>query len=74
MLSESERLFRKRGFMADVGDVETMAKYGIEILSNPELYKMMRKAAVDRAGEFSIEKILPMYEDLYARALKSVKK
>ncbi len=65
-------LHGKTGYMANVGDVEAMANFGIELLSNPTLHAQMCDEAMRRAEDFSIEKILPMYEDLYKRALASV--
>jgi len=63
----------KTGYTTNVGDVKNMAKYGIELLTNPELHAQMSRNAYARAETFSIEKIIPMYEDLYERALRSVR-
>lgn len=60
------------GFTANVGDVKTMAKYGIHILKDERLHAKMSESAYNQAQSFSIERILPMYEDVYERALKSV--
>lgn len=60
------------GFTANVGDVKTMAKYGIHILKDETLHAKMSESAYKQAQSFSIERILPMYEDVYERALKSV--
>jgi len=62
------------GYMADVGDVDTMAKYGAELLKDAVLHKKISQAAIARAEEFSIEKILPMYEEVYKKALNLVAK
>jgi len=55
------------GYMADVGDVETMSKYAIEILSNAEQLATMKEKAYEHACEFDISKIIPQYENLYSR-------
>jgi N-acetyl-alpha-D-glucosaminyl L-malate synthase BshA len=55
------------GFLSKVGDTEDMAKNAIEILTNDELFIQMRKNAFERAKVFCIEKVLPMYEEIYER-------
>ena len=55
------------GFLSKVGDTEDMAKNAIEILTNYELFIQMRKNAFERAKVFCIEKVLPMYEEIYER-------
>lgn len=55
----------KTGFLADVGDVEAMANYAIQLLSDETLHKTFSKNALERAKEFDIENILPKYESYY---------
>ena len=55
------------GFLSKVGDTENMAKNAIKILTNDELFIQMRKNAFERAKVFCIEKVLPMYEEIYER-------
>ncbi len=61
----------KSGYLADVGDVDTMAGYAIELLSNDHLLREMgkqaRAAAMDR---FCSTKIVKQYEDFYRRVLE----
>jgi N-acetyl-alpha-D-glucosaminyl L-malate synthase BshA len=59
------------GFLADVGDVETMARYAIELLDDENALHTMRKAsrAVAQA-RFCSSKIVPQYEDFYRRVLE----
>jgi glycosyltransferase involved in cell wall biosynthesis len=61
----------KSGYLADVGDVETMARYAIELLTNDVLLRTMgkqaRAAATDR---FCASKIVKQYEDFYLRVLE----
>lgn len=59
----------KSGFVSPIGDVESMAARGIEILSDDNLAKFKR-GALDRAKEFGIERILPMYENLYNQVIE----
>jgi glycosyltransferase involved in cell wall biosynthesis len=60
----------KTGFLADVGDVDTMANYALEILSDDAKLKQMGEQA--RAGaqaRFCASKIIPMYEKYYREVL-----
>jgi glycosyltransferase involved in cell wall biosynthesis len=59
------------GYLADVGDVDTMARYAIELLSDESALRAMAKAAraVARA-RFCSSKIVPQYEDYYRRVLE----
>jgi len=58
------------GFTADVGDVESMAAQALEILKDPEQHQRFKKAARQQAAKFSIDRVGPLYVDLYQRALK----
>ena len=53
------------GFLCDVGDVEMMADYAIQILKDDELQKRFAQNALNHAKRFSIDKILPAYESYY---------
>jgi L-malate glycosyltransferase len=57
------------GFTSQVGDVDDMAKNAIALLKNEELLKTFKKNALKQALNFHIDKILPLYEDLYNKAL-----
>ena len=60
------------GMMSNVGDVEDMAKNTRYLLSDDVRLERFRVKARERALEFSIEKILPQYENLYNSVLKLV--
>jgi N-acetyl-alpha-D-glucosaminyl L-malate synthase BshA len=61
----------KSGYLADVGDVETMARYAIELLSDEQRLKEMGKVARTVAIErFGSAKIVKQYEDFYRRVLE----
>ncbi|MEI6184903.1 MAG: N-acetyl-alpha-D-glucosaminyl L-malate synthase BshA [Bacteroidota bacterium] len=55
------------GFMANVGDVESMAAYAIEILQNDSKLEEMKDAAFAQAERFDISNIIPQYENIYRR-------
>ncbi len=61
------------GFLSNVGDVSRMASFGVEILKEEKLHQQFKKQALERAKEFDIYKILPMYEALYEKALSNKK-
>ena len=54
----------KNGFMSDVGDVNDMAKNALFILREENL-PAFKAAALERAKEFDIHRILPLYEAFY---------
>jgi N-acetyl-alpha-D-glucosaminyl L-malate synthase BshA len=56
------------GFTCEVGDVETMAKKACHILDDANLQKF-KKGALNRAKDFDVSNILPMYEELYTSTL-----
>ncbi len=59
------------GFLADVGDVETMSRYAIELLSDETRLRAMGKQARAAArAKFCTSKIIPLYEDFYRRVLE----
>ena len=63
------------GFMADVGDVDTMARYAIELLGDESALRAMGKRA--RAGakeKYCSSKIIPLYEDFYRKVLEQSSK
>jgi len=58
------------GYMGNVGDVKDMAEKAISILSDNNKLREFKSNALKRAGEFDIQNILPLYEQLYRKALK----
>ena len=55
------------GYMANVGDVESMAGYAIEILQNDAKLEEMKDAAFAQAERFDISNIIPQYENIYRK-------
>ena len=59
------------GFLAEAGDVRTMADYAIRLLENPTLHSEVAQAARQTAmNRFCTSLIIPKYEDLYRRVLE----
>lgn len=61
------------GFLSDVGDVEDMAKNAIHILGDEKRLKEFKRGALRTATKFDINKIVPLYEGLYEKALSKDK-
>ena len=60
----------KSGFLANVGDVETMAGFAIEILSDEKrLHEMGKTARWEAQTRFCASKVIPEYERFYERVL-----
>lgn len=57
----------KTGFMADVGDVKTLANFAITILQDEAKLNKMKMAAYQQACKFDLNSIIPLYEKLYSR-------
>jgi N-acetyl-alpha-D-glucosaminyl L-malate synthase BshA len=61
------------GMLSNVGDVEDMAKNALYILDNEERHSQFKHNAKIQAQKFAIEKVLPMYENLYKKVVKNKK-
>ena len=57
------------GYLAEIGDVEAMAKHSIHILKDPEEWRRMSAGARAAAAQFSVDKVVPMYENYYLKVL-----
>lgn len=55
------------GFMANVGDVESMSRFAIDLLRDDAKLNAMKDAAYKQARRFDIKNIIPRYEKLYSR-------
>jgi N-acetyl-alpha-D-glucosaminyl L-malate synthase BshA len=57
------------GYLSNVGDIEGMAANAIKILQNNETLNNFKSNALTTAKKFDIQNILPLYEELYLRAI-----
>jgi glycosyltransferase involved in cell wall biosynthesis len=65
----------ENGFLAEVGDVETMARQAIDILSDESrLRQMGQRARVAAQGRFCATRIIPQYEKFYRAVLERASK
>ena len=62
----------KEGFLADVGDIDTMANAVRRILTHRELYQTLSDAARRRAENFERTRVVARYENLYLSLLNAV--
>jgi N-acetyl-alpha-D-glucosaminyl L-malate synthase BshA len=60
------------GFIAEIGDVDRMAKYALELLSNEKKYKLFAENSRQRAvNKFDKSRVVPLYEEYYEQILRS---
>lgn len=58
------------GFLADVGDIDTMSKKSLDILRDDAVLDGFKQRAFDHAQKFNIDAIIPQYENIYRRFCK----
>lgn len=62
-----------QGYLCEVGNVDCMAEHALKILADDNLARFKQAAKIRAHNTFSIEKIGPLYEDLYNRVLSDIK-
>jgi len=60
------------GFVCEVGDTKTMAEHAIHILDDTNLGKF-KEGALNRAKDFDVTNILPLYERFYVQTMENTK-
>jgi len=63
-------LHGETGYIAEIGDIDRMAKYAIDLLTNEKKYSIFSKNARERAKEFEEDKIVTIYEEFYEKVLR----
>jgi len=53
------------GFLSDLGNIEDMARNAISILQDDKTLNRFKENAKEHTKRFSLENILPVYEDIY---------
>jgi N-acetyl-alpha-D-glucosaminyl L-malate synthase BshA len=61
------------GYLSNVGDVDSMAENAIKILTDNKTLTKFKENALDIAKQFDIKNILPLYENLYLKAIQDTK-
>ncbi len=57
------------GYLSDVGNTDEMAENALKILKDKIILAEFKKNALSVAKQFDIKNILPLYEDLYQKAI-----
>ncbi len=57
------------GYIAEIGDIDRMARYAIDLLTNESKHTLFSEAARRRAIEFDVHKIVAQYEAYYELCL-----
>ncbi|GAA4055265.1 N-acetyl-alpha-D-glucosaminyl L-malate synthase BshA [Flavobacterium chungnamense] len=61
------------GYLSNVGDIDEMAENAIKILSNIDTLNTFKENALSVAKQFDIKNILPIYEEIYHKAIEKSK-
>ncbi|WP_026714153.1 N-acetyl-alpha-D-glucosaminyl L-malate synthase BshA [Flavobacterium daejeonense] len=62
------------GYLSDVGNVEEMAENALKILKEDSVLTQFKENALSVAKKFDIKLILPLYIDIYEKAIKKYSK
>ena len=57
------------GYLSDVGNIEEMAQNALKILKDDAVLNTFKENALSVAKNFDIKNILPLYEELYKKAI-----
>ena len=60
------------GYLSDLGNVDEMAANAIHLLKNEELLNTIKRNSLEQARTFTMEEILPQYENIYRMAKEVV--
>ena len=59
------------GYLSNIGNIDDMAKNAISILKDDEILATFKMNALQEAQKFDIQKVVPLYEEIYQRAYDS---
>lgn len=62
----------KSGYLSEVGNIEEMAANALSILQHPETLRQFKQQAKQEAQKFDTKNIVPMYEEMYEKALARI--
>ncbi|MBL7915045.1 MAG: GDP-mannose-dependent alpha-(1-6)-phosphatidylinositol monomannoside mannosyltransferase [Bacteroidetes bacterium ADurb.Bin397] len=60
------------GYLSDVGNVDEMSRFAIDLLKDPEKHNAFKKNALEQAKKFDIHVILPKYEKFYQKVIENM--
>lgn len=58
------------GYLSNVGDTSEMAENALRILQNKDTLQTFKQNALESAQKFDIKNILPLYEEVYKKAIQ----
>lgn len=58
------------GYLSNIGDVDDMVKNALSIISDKYTLEKFKANAKQHSAKFSVEKIIPLYENVYKTVLK----
>jgi len=61
------------GYLCDVGDIESYARCSIDLLKDEDKLNQFRANALAQSKKYSIDVILPQYEDYYREVIENAK-
>jgi len=64
-------IHNETGFLANVGDVDAMADFALQLLQDEAKHQKFRQQAFAQAEMFDIQNILPKYEAYYQSILNA---
>jgi L-malate glycosyltransferase len=59
------------GYIFEIGDIDRMARYAVDLLGNERKYELFSENARKRALTFDKASVVPVYEEYYERILNS---
>ena len=63
----------KTGYVCDFNDINSMINKGISILNDKKTLELFKENAFNKARDYDIKKIVPLYEKTYSEAVKITK-
>ena len=61
------------GYLSNVGNIEEMAQNALKILKEDTVLDQFKQKALEVAQKFDIKEILPLYEEIYQKAINDSK-
>lgn len=62
----------KTGYLCDLDDIDCMAQYAVDILTNDELHAQLSKNARQHAESFNQEIVVEQYEQFYLEVMEEL--
>ncbi len=62
----------RTGFLSDVGDIDSMAAYALDLLTHEDKLQTFRENAYAHAQQYDVKNIMPIYEAYYEEVIDRV--